>query len=115
VVVRGRAALVTAAAAAAAGLTATAATHQGADAAGRQAPPALRIGDRVDVAGAALACRVVRRAGAPTLDCRRGGRQVGSYGTLLSERHAMVVRFGRGRTARVVFTAAHRGKARRCH
>jgi hypothetical protein len=117
VVVSGRAALgATAAATAAAALTLAAGAHQPTRTAAAQAPPpALRVGDRVDVEGAALACRVVRRGGQVTLDCRRGGRQAGTYGTLLSERRAMIVRFGKDRTARVAFTATHRGRARRCH
>lgn len=115
-VVSGRAALGTAAAAtAAAALTLAAGAHQAAGTAAAQTPPpALRVGDRVDVEGAALACQVVRRSGEVTLDCRRGGRQAGTFGTLLSERRAMIVRFGKDRTARVAFTATHRGKARRC-
>jgi hypothetical protein len=116
VVVSGRAALGTAAAlAAAASLTLAAGAHRPAGTAAAQAPPpALRVGDRVDVEGAALACRVVRRGGDITLDCRRGGRQAGTYGTLLSERRATIVRFGKDRTARVAFSARHRGGARRC-
>jgi hypothetical protein len=115
VVVNGRAALGAAAAATAAALTLAAGAHRPPGTAAAQSPPpALRVGDRVDVEGAALACQVVRRAEEVTLDCRRGGRQAGTFGTLLSERRAMIVRFGGNRTARVAFTATHRGKARRC-
>lgn len=115
-VVSGRLALATAAATcAAAALMLDPGSNERTDTAAAQGSPVLRVGDRVQVEGVALGCQVLRRGGAVTLDCRRGGRQAGSYGTLLSERRATVVRFGKGRTARVAFTAVHEGKARRCH
>jgi hypothetical protein len=74
----------------------------------------LHIGDRVVVDGAAIGCQVVRRGSRPVMDCRRGGRLAGTYGAMLSERRALVVRFRSDTTAKVVFTARHHGRARAC-
>jgi hypothetical protein len=74
----------------------------------------LRIGDRVEVDGQPIGCRVARQDGAVVLDCRRAGALAGTYGTMLSSRKAMAVRFTSNESAKVVFTGTHRGKARRC-
>jgi hypothetical protein len=74
----------------------------------------LRTGDRVVVDGARLGCQVVRRGNRPVLDCRRGGDLKGTYGTMLSERRALVVRYRSSAEAKVVFTARHGGRARAC-
>jgi hypothetical protein len=81
-----------------------------------QAPQTLvlQVGDRVVVDGARLGCQVVRRGKRPVLDCRRGGDLKGTYGTMLSERRALVVRFRSSAEAKVVFTARHGGGARAC-
>jgi hypothetical protein len=74
----------------------------------------LHVGDRMVVDGARLGCQVVRRGGRAVLDCRRGGELRGTYGTMLSERRALVVRFRSSAEAKVVFTARHGGGARAC-
>ena len=77
----------------------------------------LAPGDRVRVAGAELGCRVKRMRqleGRIVLDCRRGGRLEGTYGTLLTEREAILLRFESSRTATRVATGTHRGKVERC-
>ncbi len=74
----------------------------------------LQVGDRVVVDGARLGCQVVRRGHRPVLDCRRGGDLRGTYGTMLSERRALVVRYRSSAEAKVVFTARHGGSARAC-
>jgi hypothetical protein len=74
----------------------------------------MRVGDTMQVEGAPIGCQVVKRGDRAVLDCRRGGRLAGTYGTLLDERRARVARFRSSDTAEVVFTARHRGKARRC-
>jgi hypothetical protein len=75
----------------------------------------LALGDRVRVDGEPIGCQVARQGGSTYLDCRRGGSLAGTYGTLLGARDAMIVRFTSTDTAKVVFTAKHRGRARRCH
>jgi hypothetical protein len=81
-----------------------------------QAPQTLvlHVGDRVVVDGARLGCQVVRRGGRAVLDCRRGGDLRGTYGTMLTERRALVVRFRSPAEAKVVFTARHGASARAC-
>lgn len=74
----------------------------------------LKQGDRVRVDGEPLGCRVATKDASTVLDCRRGGELAGSYGTMLSTRKAMVVRFRSNQEAKVVFTARHRGSAHRC-
>jgi hypothetical protein len=77
----------------------------------------VRVGDRIDVAGAQLACKVVR---VPELgrriavDCRRGGPLPGTYGTLITARDAAVVKFESTRVAKLLFVARHEGEARKC-
>ena len=75
----------------------------------------VHVGDRLRVDGEPLGCRVARQDGAVVVDCRRGGRLAGTYGTMLDSRHAKVVRFKSDTVAKVVFTATHEGGARRCH
>jgi hypothetical protein len=74
----------------------------------------VRVGDTVEVEGGAVGCKVVQQGDRAALDCRRAGQLAGSYGTLLDDRRARVVRFKSSKTAKVVFTAKHRGSARRC-
>jgi hypothetical protein len=83
---------------------------------GRAAGPTvvLKVGDTMQVEGVPIGCKVAERGGRAVLDCRRGGRLAGTYGTLLDDRRARVARFRSSDTAEVVFTARHRGKARRC-
>jgi hypothetical protein len=79
------------------------------------APVVLKVGDRVLVDGQAMGCRVARQNGSVVMDCRRAGALAGTYGTMLSPRKAMVVRYRNNSVAKVVFTATHRGGAHRCH
>jgi hypothetical protein len=77
----------------------------------------VRVGDRIVVAGAPVACRVtrVRELGfRVAVDCRRGGPIAGTYGTLLTGREAAVVEFVNRGTARVLMVAKHDGEERRC-
>ena len=74
----------------------------------------LHVGDRMVVDGAQLGCQVIRRGGKAVLDCRRGGDLKGTYGTMLTERRAQVIRFRSSGEAKVVFTARHGGGARAC-
>jgi hypothetical protein len=97
------------------GAAATAAVvpHDGANAA-TSSPVVLKIGDRVSVEGQPVGCRVARQDGSVVMDCRRAGALAGSYGTMLSGRKATVVRYRSNNVAKVVYTAAHGGGARRC-
>lgn len=74
----------------------------------------MRVGDTMQVEGAPIGCQVTRSGDRPMLDCRRGGRLAGTYGTLFDERRVRVARFRSSDTAEVVFKARHRGRARRC-
>jgi hypothetical protein len=67
----------------------------------------LARGDIVKVTGAPIGCVVRRQNGYAALDCRRIGPLAGSYGTILTSRKALVVRFENQRTAKVVFAARH--------
>ena len=64
-------------------------------------------GDIVKVSGAPIGCVVRRQDGYQALDCRRIGPLTGSYGTILTSRKVLVVRFENQRTAKVVFSARH--------
>jgi hypothetical protein len=77
----------------------------------------LKLGDRIQVAGAPIGCRVTRlaRHGEQVfLDCRRAGRLAGTYGTYLSGRDVLVARFSSSQSAKVVFRARHEGGSQRC-
>jgi hypothetical protein len=74
----------------------------------------LRVGDTMKVEGGSLGCQVTRRAGRATIECRPAGMLKGRYGTFLNNRTATVARYRSSRTARVVFTARHRGGYRVC-
>jgi hypothetical protein len=67
----------------------------------------LAQGDIAKVSGAPIGCVVRRQDGYPALDCRRIGPLAGSYGTILTSRRVLVVRFENQRTAKVVFSARH--------
>jgi hypothetical protein len=67
----------------------------------------LAQGDIAKVTGAPLGCIVRKQDGYPALDCRRVGPLAGSYGTILTSRKVLVVRFENRRTAKVVFSARH--------
>ena len=77
----------------------------------------VQPGDRIQVAGASVGCRVKRMrqlGGRVVVDCRRAGALQGTYGTLLSEREAVLLRFESSTTAKRVATGAHRGKVESC-
>jgi hypothetical protein len=67
----------------------------------------LSQGDIAKVTGAPIGCIVRRQDGYPALDCRRIGPLSGSYGTILTSRKVLVVRFESQRVAQVVFSARH--------
>jgi len=82
-------------------------------------PPTLQleVGDRFRVAGANVGCRVARipeLGGRTFVDCRRAGPLAGTYGAMLSERDAVIVRFRSGQSAKIVFQAVHKGSAKQC-
>ena len=74
----------------------------------------MSVGDVMEVEGAPIGCQVARRDGRIVIDCRRGGRLRGTYGTLIGDRSVRVIRFRSSDTAEVVFKAKHRGRAHRC-
>jgi hypothetical protein len=78
------------------------------------APTMLKVGDRVQVEGQPVGCRVANQGSNVVMDCRRAGTLAGTYGTMLSSRTAQVVRFRSNTVAKVVYTATHHGSARRC-
>jgi hypothetical protein len=83
----------------------------------RASTVAVRIGDRVRVLDAPIACRVVRMSqlgGRAVVDCRRAGPLAGTYGTLLTAHEALLVRFQSKHAARRMVVATHGGDVRRC-
>jgi hypothetical protein len=74
----------------------------------------LHAGDRVTIDGQPVGCRVGRQGGHAVMDCRRGGALAGTYGTVLSARRALVVRYRDDAVAKEVFVATHGGGARNC-
>jgi hypothetical protein len=89
----------------------------GAAAGARAAAPrtiVLHAGDRVTIDGQPVGCRVARQGGHAVMDCRRGGALAGTYGTVLSARRALVVRYRDDAVAKEVFVATHGGGARTC-
>jgi hypothetical protein len=77
-------------------------------------PTVLKVGDRVQVEGQPVGCRVANQGGNVVMDCRRAGALAGTYGTMISSRTAKVVRFRSDTVAKVVYTAKHHGGARAC-
>jgi hypothetical protein len=68
----------------------------------------VHVGDVVRIPGVGnVGCKVVRRDGFQTLDCRRAGPLAGSYGALLNKRELLVVRFESGKTAKIIVDARH--------
>jgi glycerol kinase len=89
------------------------APRDGAQAAGN-ATTMLKVGDRVQVEGQPIGCRVADQNSAVVVDCRRAGALAGTYGTMLSATKAQVVRFRSNTVAKVTFTATHHGATHRC-
>src|SRR5262245_59674127 len=91
-----------------------------ADRASAQAPvPAptqylLKVGDSFLVNGAAIGCQITRRGGRPTIECKRGGRAKGTYGSFLDAKKLVVGRYHDNRTAQTILTARHGGGWRAC-
>ena len=77
-------------------------------------PTVVHVGDRIRVDGQPIGCRVARQGGRVVMDCRRAGALAGTYGTMLSSRQALVVRYRSNAVAKIVFTANHRGSSHRC-
>jgi hypothetical protein len=78
---------------------------------------AVRVGDTIRVVGSPIGCRVARvdeLGGRIALDCRRAGALTGTYGTLLTSRKAVLVRFETTRRARMLVVASHGGGVREC-
>lgn len=102
---------------AAATLGVLAGSHTGGEARASADDLRLSVGDTVRVAEAPVACRVTRLArygDRVFLDCRRGGRLAGSYGTYFGEKDVLVVRFVGPRKAKTVLHARHAGEVTRC-
>jgi hypothetical protein len=74
----------------------------------------LRVGDEIEVIGSRVRCKATLRGGARTLDCRRAGPLTGTYGTLLTSRRVLVVKFTSQNVAQIVFSARHLGPAVAC-
>jgi len=95
-----------------------AAARTGADASARagQAPQQLlmRVGDTVRVEGTDVGCQVAERDGEVMVDCRRLTRPVGTYGTFIGDKRALVARYHSRGTAQLVFTARQRASWRAC-
>jgi hypothetical protein len=96
------------------GVGTVAVVSHGSGNAAADSPIVLKLGDQVQVEGQPVGCRVARQNGAVVVDCRRAGALAGTYGTMLSSHKAMIVRFRSNTVGKVVFTATHRGGARRC-
>jgi hypothetical protein len=67
----------------------------------------ISLGDVAKVTGAPIGCLVRRQNGERALDCRRAGVLAGSYGTILTKKEVLVVRFESRKVARIVFQARH--------
>jgi hypothetical protein len=107
------------AAASAAALVAWLGQNDGASAAGagKTSAIAVRVGDRIRVVDSPVGCRVVRMrqlGGRIVIDCRKGGRLTGTYGTLLTAHEAGLVRFETAHTARLLVVGTHGGRVRNC-
>jgi hypothetical protein len=83
--------------------------------AGNPATVTIDVGDIIRVSGARIGCVVTRKAAKKVIDCRRAGELSGTYGTVISERNALVVRFEDTGRGKIVFSAKHKLKrARTC-
>jgi hypothetical protein len=67
----------------------------------------IALGDIVTVTNAPIACMARMHNGERALDCRRAGALRGTYGTLLTPKEVLVVRFESGKIAKIVFQARH--------
>lgn len=67
----------------------------------------VALGDVVTVTNAPIACMARMHNGERALDCRRAGKLRGTYGTLLTPKEVLVVRFESEHVAKIVFQARH--------
>jgi hypothetical protein len=74
----------------------------------------LKLGDSFRVDGADIGCQVTRRGSRPTIECKRGGKAKGTYGSFLDAKRLVVARFHDSRTAQTILTAKHGGGWRAC-
>lgn len=74
----------------------------------------LKLGDSFRVDGASIGCQVTRRGGRPTIECKRGGRAKGTYGSFFDAKRVVVARFHDASTAQTILTARHGGGWRAC-
>ena len=75
----------------------------------------LQVGDTIRIRGTNIGCAVAKRQGATVVECLEAVRRVGSYGTLMSDKQAIVMRFKSQSAAQTVFTAKHNnGHYRAC-
>lgn len=76
----------------------------------RNDPIFLDVGDRFQVSGAPVGCKVVAAGGSKLIDCRVAGPLAGSYGARITAKRLQVIRFRDAHTAKLVFVATqHRG------
>jgi hypothetical protein len=68
----------------------------------------LQVGDTVRVRGTNIGCAVAKRQGVTVVECLEAVRRVGTYGTLMSDAQAIVIRFKSSAAAQTVFTAWHK-------
>jgi hypothetical protein len=80
-------------------------THGGTTA--KEMPIGVQVGDIIKVSGAPIGCAVHFQSGERALDCRRIGPLAGTYGTILTAKRVLVVRFLSRKSAKIVFTAQH--------
>jgi len=76
----------------------------------------IAVGDVVKLTGAPLGCAARFQNGIRAVDCRKIGTLRGTYGTILTARQVLVVRFEDRRSARIVFSAHHQRRGvQTCH
>jgi hypothetical protein len=68
----------------------------------------IDLGEVVQVAGGDIGCKVVRRDGIKTLDCRRAGPLPGTFGVMINKQRVLAVRFETPATAKIILSARHR-------
>jgi hypothetical protein len=67
----------------------------------------IALGDIVTVTNTPIGCIARLHNGERALDCRRAGPLRGTYGTLLTPKEVLVVRFESEKVAKIVFQAQH--------
>jgi len=77
----------------------------------------VKVGDKIRVLDAPLGCQVIRMrdlGGRVAVDCRRAGPLADTYGTVLTGREAVVMRFLSKSEAKLIVSATHEGGVKRC-